>query len=166
MLLEWLLETCSTECFLFKKVKCECYASECYAVDFTDSKNLRNKKKIMVLEYHSGRDRKGQLYGHVTLTYKVKCECYTSECYAVDFTDLKKPKKQKKDHGSSYHSGRDRKGQLYGHVTLTYKVKCECYASECYAVDFTDSKNLRNKKKIMVLAIIVAEIGKVNCMVT
>ena len=49
MLLEWLLETCSTECFLFKKVKCECYASECYAVDFTDSKNLRNKKKIMVL---------------------------------------------------------------------------------------------------------------------
>ena len=55
---------------------------------------------------------------------------------------------------------------MYGHVTLTYKVKCECYASECYAVDFTDSKNLRNKKKIMVLAIIVAEIGKVNCMVT
>ena len=55
--------------------------------------------------------------------------------------------RNKKDHGSRYHSGRDRKGQLYGHVTLTYKVKCECYASECYAVDFTDSKNLRNKKR-------------------
>jgi hypothetical protein len=55
---------------------------------------------------------------------------------------------------------------LYGHVTLTYKVKCECYASECYAVAFTDPKKPKKQKKIMVLGITVAEIGKVNCMVT
>ena len=60
----------------------------------------------------------------------------------------------------------DRTSQLYGHVTLSYKVKCECYASDCYFVDFSDPKNLRNKKKIMVPGIIVAEIAKVIFMVT
>ena len=50
--------------------------------------------------------------------------------------------------------------------TVTYKVTRKFYASICYAIDFPDPKNLRNKKKILVLALIVPEIGKVNCIVT
>ena len=64
------------------------------------------------------------------------------------------------------YGSQDRKGHLPGHLILTHKVTRECNSSVSYAIDFPDPKNLRNKKKIMVVALIVPMIGKVNCMVT
>ena len=45
------------------------------------------------------------------------------------------------------YTSRDRKCHFQGHVTLTYKVNRQGHDIRLYAVDFSELKNLRNKKK-------------------
>ena len=51
-------------------------------------------------------------------------------------------------------------------MTLTYKVTLDSYRVDLYLFDIRDPKNLRNKKKIIVLASLVPELGKVTLRVT
>ena len=77
-----------------------------------------------------------------------------------------KPAKQKKDHCSSVTRTRVRKGHAQGHVTLSYKVTLDSYSVDSYLFDIRDPKNLRNKKKIIALASLEPELGKVTLRVT
>ena len=51
-------------------------------------------------------------------------------------------------------------------MTLTYKVTLDSYSVDLYLFDIRDPKNLRNKKKIIALASLVPELGKVTLRVT
>ena len=74
--------------------------------------------------------------------------------------------KQKKDHRSSVTRTRVRKGHAHGHVTLSYKVTLDSYSVDLYLFDIHDPKNLQNKKKIIALASLEPELGKVTLRVT
>ena len=47
-------------------------------------------------------------------------------------------------------------------MTLTYKVTLDSYSVDLYLFDIRDPENLRNKKKIITLASLVPELGKVT----
>ena len=70
----------------------------------------------------------------------------------------------KKDHRSSVTRTRVKKGHAHGHVTLSYKVTLDSYSVDSYLFDIRDPKNLRNKKKIIALASLEPELGKVTLM--
>ena len=73
---------------------------------------------------------------------------------------------KKKDHRSSVTRTRVRKGHAQGHVTLSYKVTLDSYSVDLYLFDIRDPLNLRNKKKIIALASLEPELGKVTLRVT
>ena len=51
-------------------------------------------------------------------------------------------------------------------MTLTYKVTLDSYSVDFYLFGICDPENLRNKKKIIALASLVPELGKVTLRVT
>ena len=51
-------------------------------------------------------------------------------------------------------------------MTLSYKVTLDSYSVDLYLFDIRDSKHLRNKTKIIALASLEPELGKVTLMVT
>ena len=61
---------------------------------------------------------------------------------------------------------RDKRNHSQGHVTSTNKVTLHSYSVDLYLFDIRDPKNLRNKKKIIALASLVPELGKVTLRVT
>ena len=102
----------------------------------------------------------------MTLTYKVMLDSYRVDLYLFDLRDPKNLRNKKKDNCSSVTSTRLRKGHAQGHVTLTYKVTLDSYSVDLYLFDIRNPKNLRNKTKIIVLASLVPELGKVTLRVT
>ena len=140
---------------------------------FPDPKNLRNKKKIMVLALIVPEI--GKVNCTVTRDLDVLSRTRSRAnstrlfCYAIDFPDPKNLRNKKKIMVLALivpEIGKVNCIVTWPWCTVTHKVTRKFYASMCYAIDFLDPKNLRNKKKIMVLALIVPEIGKVNCIVT
>ena len=78
-----------------------------YAIDFSELKNLRNKKNHCCSMYTS-RDRKCHFQGHVTLTYKVTRQGHDIRLYSIDFPEVKSIE-TKKNHCCSMYTSRDRK---------------------------------------------------------
>ena len=66
-----------------------------YAIDFSELKNLRNKKNHCCSMYTS-RDRKCHFQGHVTLTYKVNRQGHDIRLYSIDFPEVKKYRNKQK----------------------------------------------------------------------
>jgi hypothetical protein len=112
------------------------------------------------------RDKRNHSQGHVTSTNKVTLHSYSVDLYLFDIRDPKNLRNKKKDNCSSVTSTRVRKGHAQGHVTLTYKVTLDSYSVDLYLFDIRDPKNLRNKKKIIALASLEPELGKVTLRVT
>ena len=148
------------------KVTLHSYSVDLYLFDIRDPKNLRNKKKDNCSSVTSTSVRKGHAQGHVTLTYKVTLDSYRVDLYSFDIRDPKNLRNKKKDNCSSVTSTRFRKSHAQGHVTLTYKVTLDSYSVDLYLFDIRDPKSLRNKKKIIALASLVPELGKVTLRVT
>ena len=128
-------------------------------------------KTFKTIKYHRSnvtrtRVRKGHAQGHVTLSYKVTLDSYSVDLYLFDIRDLKNLRNKKKDHRSSVTRTRVRKGHAQGHVTLSYEVTLDSYSVDSYLFDIRDPKNLRNKKKIIALASLEPELGKVTLRVT
>ena len=115
---------------------------------------------------YTSRDRKCHFQGHVTLTYKVNRQGHDICLYSIDFPELKNLRNKKKNHCCSMYTSRDRKCHFQGHVTLTYKVNRQGHDICLYSIDFSELKNLRNKKKIIAVACIQAEIESVTFKVT
>ena len=64
------------------------------------------------------------------------------------------------------YTSRARKCHFQGHVTLTYKVNRQGHDIRSYSIDFPEVKKYRNKKKIIAVACIQAEIESVTFKVT
>ena len=93
---------------------------------------------------------------------KVTLDSYNVDLYLFDIRDPKNLRNKKKDHRSSVTRTRVREGHAQGHVTLSYKVTLDGYSVDLYLFDIRDPKNLRNKKKIIALASLEPELGKVR----
>ena len=102
----------------------------------------------------------------MTLSYKVTLDSYSVDSYLFDIRDPRNLRNKKKDYRSNVTRTRVRKGHAHGHVTLSYKVTLDSYSVDSYLFDIRDPKNLRNKKKIIALASLEPELGKVTLMVT
>ena len=148
------------------KVTLDSYSVDLYLFDIRDPKNLRNKKKDHRSSVTRTRVRKGHAHGHVTLSYKVTLDSYSVDLYLFDIRRFLNLRNKKKDHRSSVSRTRVRKGHAQGHVILSYKVTLDSYSVDLYLFDIRDPKNLRNKKKIIALASLEPELGKVTLMVT
>ena len=147
------------------KVTLDSYGVDLYLFDIRDPKNLRNRKKDHRSSVTRTKIRKGHAQGHVILSYKVTLDSYSVDLYLFDIRDPKNLR-NKKDHRSSVTRTKVRKGHAQSHVTLSYKVTLDSYSVDLYLFDIRDPKNLRNKKKIIALASLEAELGKVTLRVT
>ena len=143
------------------KVTLDSYNVDLYLFDIRDPKNLQNKKKIIALASLEPE------LGKVTL--RVTWPCHTRSrlivtvwIYIYLTSATLKTCETKKDHRSSVTRTRVRKGHAQGHVTLSYKVTLDSYSVDLYLFDIRDPENLRNKKKIIVLASLEPELGKVT----
>ena len=102
----------------------------------------------------------------MTLTYKFNRQGDSIGLCSFEFLDPENCENKKKIQRSSLYTSRDREGHVQGHVTLTYKVTRQGYCIGLCFFEFLDPKNPKNKKKIIALACIQAEMGKVTYKVT
>ena len=127
-------------------------------------KNL-TPMKIHLSGFSGTSDEKGHAQFHVTLIWRSR-SIVTMWNYIYLKSLILKICKTNKYHRSNVTRTRVRKGHAQGHVTLSYKVTLDIYCVDSYLFDIRDPKNLRNKKKIIVLASLEPEIRKVTLMVT
>ena len=102
----------------------------------------------------------------MTLSYTVTLDSYSLDLYLFDIRDPKNLRNKKKIIALACTRTRVRKGHAQGHVTLSYTVTLDSYSLDLYLFDIRDPKNLRNKKKIIALASLEPELGKVTLRVT
>ena len=146
-------------------VTLDSYSLDLYLFDIRDPKNLRNKKKIIALA--SLEPELGKVTLRVTWPYHTRSRLIvTVWIYIYSTSATLKTYETKKDHRSSVTRTRVRKGHAQGHVTLSYTVTLDSYSLDLYLFDIRDPKNLRNKKKIIALASLEPELGKVTLRVT
>ena len=71
-----------------------------------------------------------------------------------------------KKHRSGFSGTSDEKYHAQFHVTLIYKVTLDSYSVELYLFETLDPENLPNKERIIALASLEPELGKIMLRVT
>ena len=71
-----------------------------------------------------------------------------------------------KNHRSGFSGTIDEKSHAQFHVTLIYKVTLDSYSVELYLFETLDPENLLNKERIIALASLEPELGRVTLRVT
>ena len=101
--------------------------------------------------------------GHVTLNMTSLIFSSSEAGSMVFLVSLVTPMK---NHRSGFPGTSDENSHAQFHVTLIYKVTLNSYSVELYLFETLDPENLPNKKRIIALASLEPELGKVTLRVT